>query len=178
MRRVNVCVLFFIFCFSQVSQAEVFTYLSQGYRFETSTSGYEVDRHSPFSIGGGYHFDERWSSLLEYTKYDYQTTTGDFSVQVEHMELGAWGRFKPLRGAWWPYVGAGIGLQRDSIQTRFWGQVEQGTSEWIGYFGLSTGVWWPIWKALRFGGELRFFYKPRASTTTNWDALLSLGADF
>lgn len=101
------------------AQAAPFVAFGSQMVFETSANGRTVEARKPFSVRGGYRFDDS-DLYLEYTSYRLSEGESYVAVRLEHQEFLGW--IRHVAEPSWPlspYMAAGIGAGNDHVETVF-----------------------------------------------------------
>ncbi len=170
----SLIIIFFLFAVS--AQAETVVFLGTGVRFESEPSGTSTTRSYPIRIGVGQHLSPHFTLGADLSRYIKNSAAGSVDITDEHNELIFWIRGSLwARPTWLPYASYNLGIQQDTIKTKFQNDTseDRGKFEWV--TGLGIGTYNEFWRGLGVGIEMRGLYRPWASPRYSGDFIASLG---
>lgn len=96
-----------------------------------------------------------WAMVLEVGHEDRHSSSGSLSIHTQSTNGSLWARYEFLgEQTWRPFLGAGLGLSWDRVDTSFANSTDTRTGQ-RGLFGFGGGVSGLLWKYLLAEVELR-----------------------
>mgnify|MGYP001499015485 CR=1 FL=1 len=169
--------LVFLFIGMKASAAPIIS-IGTGMLFERGSDGRTVEARTPFSIAGGYRFQEV-DVFLEYSMFRAGDGEGDIAVDRERHEVVLWGRhfFFPRLNVN-PFIGLGAGFQYERVELAFGQEVSREAGEPTAVYGAITGIRFPFTRHFEFLLEGRVAVAARYSSEAAWSLGAAAGINF
>jgi hypothetical protein len=168
--------IIFVFLFAGFAHADTVLFLGSGVRFDSEASGASTSRSYPLRLGVGQHLSPKYTLGADLSRYVNSSTAGSVDITDEHVEFIFWLRGSLwARPTWLPYASFNLGVQQDSVTTKFQNDTSEnrGKFEWV--TGLGIGTYNEFWRGLGAGFEIRGLYRPWASPRYSADFIATLG---
>ncbi len=169
-----------LFLFSVSSQAQVFVGYSYAPRLEDSTSGQETKFEARNLFYTGYSKDD-WRVQLQYSTESEGTVNGSSSIDTKSYEIIGWGKYLlPLNAAYdiKYYVGGGLGLTWDKVDTTLGAQKIKDTSDREIVLGVIFEGLKFVLPQLSVGSDLKVIYSQYYSKRPTFELGLNIAYYF